>query len=162
MAAERDETVRLDGLGSRSPEPRSVPRLIDPAVLGGAVAGVYLLVTGIVAVARAQFATVGLFEPVVAVGGLPHTPLLGIVEIGLGVLALSAGPLARNGQLMTVLGVLMLVAGLVWAIEPIAFEAYLGVTRANGWQHTIVGAVLLVAGQVSPFTVGGDPARPYG
>lgn len=162
MAAERDETVRLDGVSGRPPGTRSVPRLIDPVLIGGVVVGIFLLVAGIVALARGQFGTVGLFDPTVSVGWFPHTPLLAIIEIVLGLVVLYMGTIARDTGVVTFLGVLLLVAGLVWVIEPTSFEAYLGVTRANGWQHTLVGVLLVLAGQLPPFTVGGRPPHAYG
>lgn len=126
---------------------------IDPAMIASAVAGVYLLVSGLVAVARGGFAELTLYSPEVTVGGLAHTPLLGLIEIGFGLLVLAAGTLQRDGRAVTFLGVLAMIIGLVWVIEAGAFQQWLAVTDANGWQHVILGVVLAVAGQITPFTL---------
>ena len=89
----------------------------------------------------------------VVVGGLPHTPLLGVIEIILGLLVLYAGAVSGSGSTMTFLGGLFLVLGLVWIIEPGAFQQYLGVDTANGVQHLVLGIVLGVAGQISPIVI---------
>lgn len=127
--------------------------IVDPGLIVASVAGIFLLVSGIVAIARADFVSAGLYAPDVIVGGFHHTPLLGFIEIVLGLLVLGAGTLGRDGPAITFLGVVALVVGLVWLIEPGAFAPYLGVTRANGWQHVVLGALLAVAGQLTPFTI---------
>lgn len=126
---------------------------IDPMMIAAVLTGIYLLVTGLVAIARAGFAELTPFEPVVVVGGLPHTPLLGVIEIILGLLVLYAGAVSGSGSTMTFLGGLFLVLGLVWFIEPGAFQQYLGVDTANGVQHIVLGLVLGIAGQITPIVI---------
>lgn len=127
--------------------------IVDPAMIVSAVVGIFLLVMGIVAVARADFVDAGLYAPEITVGGFHHTPLLGLLEIGFGLLVLGAGTFGREGPAITFFGVVALVVGLVWVIEPDAFTPYLGVTAANGWQHVILGTLLAITGQLTPFTI---------
>lgn len=158
--ADGGQTEQIGTPPSRGPGGRGGQRevsggtiVLDPALIVSALVGIYLLVTGIVAVARTDFAQAGLFDPQIVVGGLPHTPLLGFIEIIFGLLVLAGGTVVRDGTAVTFFGVVALVIGLVWIIEPTSFTPYVGVDRGNGVQHVIIGLVLVISGQITPFTI---------
>ena len=125
-----DRTQEIRGYDKQGRRIEGGTWLVDPAMIVSAMAGIYLLVVGIVAVARTDFLASGLYDPVVVVGAL-----------------------ARDGNAVTFFGVVALVIGIVWVIEPNSFAQWLGVTSANGWQHVIVGVFLAVSGQITPFRV---------
>jgi hypothetical protein len=85
-----------------------------------------------VAIARTGFGDVGVFEPLVGVGGQPATPLLAMLWILLGVVLLVAGAGEVNERGLRFGGVLLGVAGAVWLIEPAAVTPYLGIDRDSG------------------------------
>lgn len=156
MSPDADGTQRIERTEVRNGEQRRVTVekgtwTINPTQIVAWVASVYLVVTGLVAIARAGFDQFALFDPIVSVGGLPHTPLLGIIELVLGLLLLYAGIVATDGPAVTFIGGLMFVFGLVWLIEPTAFEPYLGVTSDNGLMYAIVGVILLIGGLFKPL-----------
>jgi hypothetical protein len=91
--------------------------------------------------------------------GFQHTPLLGVAEVGFGVLMLLAGigPLIGR-SIMTLLGAAATGLGIVvaagwWSTK---MTHWLGVTDRSGWLFIAVGGfVLLVAFFVPVWTVGG-------
>lgn len=114
------------------------------------LAGIYLLISGLVALARAGFADIRVFEPAVQVGGFSMTPLLAFIAIIVGLLLLAGGTGEVQEGALRFGGAVLGVVGIVWLIEPGAFAPYLGITEANGMQHLIIGAALIVASFVPP------------
>jgi hypothetical protein len=136
---------------------RTSPRMrLDVLQLVAWVLGLYFLVAGLVAIARAGFDEIGLFEPTVEVGGLPMTPLLALLQllIGLALLGAATGVVHERG--LRIGGVLLGVVGAVWLIEPGAFEPYLGVVRDSGVVWLAMAVVLVGVSFVPPVSV----ARP--
>lgn len=147
--AGRDQTRRTAAHRHQPPKAR-----LDPLRIVAAAAGFYLLILGLVALARSGFDAVTLFEPAVEVGGLTHTPLWALLTIVLGLLLLAGGTgaVARSG--MRFLGALMGVVGVVWLIEPDAFNAWLGVRSSNGLQQLIIGVAVFVTSFTEPINIG--------
>ena len=125
-----------------SSKPRISPTVVS--VIGGAI-GVLLLVIGLVTLARTGVPTDSFSEPVTTVGPFERTPLMGIIEIIIGVLTVSAAASADRSSL-TGLGLVSLVFGLVWMIEPGAFSGLLGVGRETAVLYLVIAVVCLVAG----------------
>ncbi len=114
------------------------------ALLGGAI-GVTLLVIGLVTLARTGIPTETFTEPATTVGPFTRTPVMGIIEIVLGVLVIGASATADKDS-VTGLGLVSLVFGIVWMIEPGAFARLLGVGRESAVLYVLVGAVMLATG----------------
>jgi hypothetical protein len=94
---------------------RSVRRF-SPASIVGAIAGLALVVVGVVAITRAG--TSGpMDQPVVSVAGFNHTAVLGIVEIVAGGLMLLAAVSRSRGALFLV-ALIVCGAAIAAAIEP--------------------------------------------
>lgn len=129
----------------------------SPAQIVAFVAGLFLVVLGGVALARAGLNFGDLEANRVEVLGLGHTALTGLIELVLGLVLLGAAamPGAERGTMVFV-GVLLLGFGIIVAIEPSAFAEPLGTTSANGWFWAILGAILLVASMVAPIIYGRD------
>jgi len=118
----------------------------------GGVIGVLLLVIGIVALARTGIPTDSFTDPTTSVGPFTRTPLMGIIEILLGVLLIGASATADKGS-MTGIGLVTLVFGIVWLIEPGAFGDLLGIGRESAVLYLAVGVVALATGLIGRETV---------
>lgn len=128
------------------------PPRFDPLQVVAVVAAVYLLVLGIVAVARGGFFTEGVTTPVVEVGAITATPVLGLGLILVGLVLLwSAGGLEIDDVSIRVVSGLVLVLGIVLLIEPTAFRSVLGTDRGDGWHHLLVGGIVMVVSFLPPL-----------
>jgi len=111
------------------------------------LAGIASLVLGIVAVARTGLAS-PLSQPVKPVLGWDHTALLGLIEIGAGVLLILSGLRAGTRWLGGLIGIAAIVGGalilgrLDWTIDP------LGAERDFGWVAIVIGAVAVVGAAI--------------
>lgn len=128
------------------------PPRFDPLQVVAVIAAVYLLVLGIVAIARGGFFTEGVTTPVVEVGAITATPVLGLglALVGL-VLLWAAGGLEIDDVSIRVVSGLVLVLGIVLLIEPTAFHSVLGTDRGDGWHHLLVGGIVMVVSFLPPF-----------
>ena len=134
----------------------------SPAQVIGLVVGIGFTVLGVAAVARTGFDTAHIYTPHDTVWRLPHSPLLGVIEVGFGVLmVLSSVVPGGLRTLMALLGAVSLAFGIVVLIEaaPSQLNRWLAVTHANGWLFTAVGAVVLLAALFSPVFSGGMHRR---
>lgn len=128
-------------------------RAWSPAqILAGAV-GLFLIVMGGVAMARAGIGS-GLTTETVTVFGFGHTALWGLVEVVIGLLFAGAavGPSNAKRSLGS-LGALALAFGLIVLIEPAPFSDSLGISSATGALFTGIGAASLVMGWWAPTFV---------
>jgi len=125
----------------------------SPAQLIALVVGIGFTVLGIVAVAQTGFDADDLYTPVERVAGLPHSPLLGLIEIGFGVLMIAAAVVPGGARtLMAFLGAAAVAFGIVTLADAAQddLNEWLGVTDRSGWFYIIVGAVTLLAAFLSP------------
>jgi uncharacterized membrane protein HdeD (DUF308 family) len=120
-------------------------RDMDIVSIIGGIIGVLLVVVGLVALARTGFAFDALTTATAAVGPFERTPLMAIIEVGLGLSVIAASFSADRGGLIGV-GVLALIFGLVVVIEPGAFAAALGAGTVSGVLYVLIGIGLLLAG----------------
>jgi hypothetical protein len=120
-----------------------------PAQLIAVAIGGFLTVLGGVALSRTGFGE--LTSPETTVFGFGHTPLLGMIEVGLGLVMIinAATSFATRGMLLG-FGALAAAFGLIVVIEPGVFQDLLGVTRDSGWLYVGVGAAAFILGFVSP------------
>lgn len=123
-----------------------MPGNMDVAAVVGSLLGVLVLVIGVVTVARTGIPAGDLTAASTSVGPFSRTTLMGIIEVILGLLLIGAG---STGNGLRGLGLVFAVFGLVWIIEPGAFQGALGITAATGWLYLVVGLLALGAGLVS-------------
>jgi hypothetical protein len=116
------------------------------------LAGAALLALGIVAVVRTDL-NGSLSEPVADVLGFAHTPLLGLFEIGAGVLLLLAGLRPAGRWFAGLIGALLVVAGTLILAELAWTRDELGTEQSLGWVPIIIGGVVLLAAFVLPTRV---------
>ena len=111
---------------------------------------------------RTGFDTSHIYTPHTDVWTLPHSPLLGVIEIGYGVLLVLASVVPGGVRwLMGLLGAAALAFGLVIVIgdTPTRLNNWLAVTHRSGWLYVIVGGVVLLAAIVAPVFVTGTRRR---
>jgi hypothetical protein len=124
--------------------------------LGSALAvaaGIALVVFGVLALVRTGVNSTW-YEPVEQVLGMDHTPLLGAVEIGAGVLLVLAG-LAGARMLAALVAAAIGVAATIVAIEPDVANPEFAIER--NW-----AIALAVGGFVLAFILVASPERRHG
>lgn len=134
----------------------------SPAQIIGLIVGIGFTVLGIAAVARTGFDTDHIYTPHETVWSFPHSPLLGVSEIGFGVLmVLSAVVPGGWRSLMTLLGAIAVALGIAVLVDaaPSRLNDWLAVTDRSGWFFTAVGAVVVLAAILAPVFVGGTRRR---
>jgi hypothetical protein len=159
---ERDAVVRDESyevVDDRAPRPGVV---WSPAQLIGLIVGIGFAILGIATIARTGFDTSHIYTPRATIWHLPHTPLLGICEIGFGALLVIASIVPGGVRsLMGLLGVIALGFGLVELLDvaPSRMNRWFNVNDSNGWLFVIVGAVVLLAAFFSPVFASGGRRR---
>jgi hypothetical protein len=108
--------------------------------------GIFFVVIGAVGLARAGLDD--LTSPTVVVAGLGMTPLLALIHLIVGVLALggAAGRAASRSVLMG-FGPIMIAAGIIAMIQDV--EA-LGWNRVNGVAYLVAGGIAIIAAMLTP------------
>lgn len=109
--------------------------------------GIGLLIVGSMALARSGLDVNHLYSPHVEVGGLHHTPLLGLVEVVFGLIAIAAAAIPGTVRtILALLGIVALGAGIgVLVYTGTELHDRFGVHDFNGWVYVAAGAVLLLA-----------------
>jgi hypothetical protein len=123
-------------------------RRFDPAATLTVIAGIALGVIGAVAVARAGLSG-PLDEPVVTVASATHTAILGLIELGMGLVLVWAG-LSRDRGAMLFCAVLFGAASLVAAIEPSVGGGALAIERSWAVVLVIGFAIVALVAAVAP------------
>jgi hypothetical protein len=146
----RDDRVYEEEEGTRA---TLAPVPFSPAQIIGLIIGIGYVVLGIVAVAKTGFHTDHIYTPQRIVWHLPHSPLLGVIEIGFGALLIFASVVPGGVRsLMALLGVVALVFGIVvvanaWQSD---LHRWLAVTHRSGWVDIIAGSILILATMFAP------------
>jgi hypothetical protein len=115
--------------------------------------GVAAVVFGIVALAKTGIHGDELRTPHREVWSFDHTPLLGVVEIGFGVVLILASVSAAGSRVfMALLGVVAVAFGVLIVADawPVRMHRWFGVHDRNGWLFVIAGGVVVVAGLLLP------------
>jgi len=146
MFGTRTRTVEEPAASTRS-------AVWSPAQLVAVVLGIASIVLGVFVLTRTGLDLGDVTEPKDTVLGFDHTPLLGLSEIGFGVLLFLSGmrPIAGRA-LMTLLGAAALGLGIVIVADfwPNRMQDWFGVKDRGGWVILGVGAVILVVSFVMP------------
>jgi hypothetical protein len=111
--------------------------------LAAIAAGAALAIAGAVALLRAGVDDTW-YRPRVEVLDADHTALLGVIEIGAGILLLVAG-LIRVRVIVAVLGLAMAISATAAAIDPAELQRELAIERWWAWTLVGVGVVLTLA-----------------
>ncbi len=121
----------------------------SPAQLLVAVLGGFLIILGVMVLARTGLANLTLSRT--TVWGMTHSPLMALIEASLGLLMITNAPYPYSARsTLFGMGVLMAVFGIIALIEPGLFADTLGVNRQLGLFYAIGGTASTVLGSVSP------------
>ena len=122
-------------------------RLVPDAVIAG-LAGLALLVIGLIAITRAGFDG-PMATPVVQVLGFTHTTTLGLLEIAFGAcLLLSGVSLSRSGALF--FGIVLGIAAFVGAVQAESFRRNLALESGYAWLLVVAAIVIVASALVMP------------
>lgn len=131
---------------------RTTSPVADPTLVVAVVAAVialFMLVIGIVTIARTGISAGQLTAGQTEVGPFARGTLMGLIEIIGGVVVGGIAASRRASSLLS-FGLLSLVFGLVWLIEPHAFGDALGIDRTTAWVYLFFGAVSTGVGLWAP------------
>jgi hypothetical protein len=134
----------------------------SPAQIVAVIIGIASVILGIAALARTGLPVDNMTGPHEEVLGLRHTPLLGVIEIGFGVLLILSGVVAGGARaLMAFLGIVAAIFGILLLVNvaPNRLHGWLGVGDPYGWLSLVVGVVLLAAAFFSPEFARGSRRR---
>jgi asparagine N-glycosylation enzyme membrane subunit Stt3 len=119
-----------------------------PDSLIAALAGLLLLVVGLIAVVRGGF-NGPMSDPVVSVIGFTHTTLLGLIEITIGLcLLLSGAARSRTGEVF--FGAVLGIGAFVGAVQTDSFKKSLALESGLAWLAVFGAIVVVLAALVMP------------
>jgi hypothetical protein len=119
-----------------------------PDSLIAALAGLLLLVVGLIAVVRGGF-NGPMSDPVVSVIGFTHTTLLGLIEITIGLcLLLSGAARSRTGEVF--FGAVLGIGAFVGAVQTTSFKKSLALESGLAWLAVFGAIVVVLAALVMP------------
>jgi hypothetical protein len=122
-------------------------RFAPDSIIAG-IAGLVVLVTGLIAIVRGGFDG-PMSTPVVQVLGFNHTTTLGLIEVGLGLaLLLSAATRSRSGEVF--FGAVLGIAGFVGAVQTASFKKTLALESSMAWLTVAIGAIVVLAALMLP------------
>ena len=125
----------------------SASRFAPDAIIAG-LAGLVILVTGLIAIVRGGFDG-PMSTPVVQVLGFTHTTTLGLIEIAIGLaLLLSAATRSRSGEVF--FGAVLGIAGFVGAVQTESFDRTLALESSMAWLAVFGGVIVVLAAMMLP------------
>jgi hypothetical protein len=119
-----------------------------PDAIIAALAGLVLLVVGLIAMVRGGFDG-SMSTPVVSVLGFTHTTTLGVLEAGIGLaLLLSGSARSRTGEVF--FGAILGIAAFVGAVQTASFKKSLALESGWAWLMVFAAVVVVLAALVMP------------
>lgn len=151
MEIESDRSASIDRRDRTSSAPRigaetvvtSRTTAFSPSSLAAGIVAVLLLLLGGITIARAGL-DASPDVPIVSVAGFTATAILGLIEIGFGLIFLIAA-LARSRTAILFVAIIAGVMALVVVFQPTVGEVSLGIERGFALLATIVMAVIVVS-----------------
>jgi hypothetical protein len=122
----------------------------SPGQILGGIVGLVLVLFGILAVTRTGIDST-LNVPVTDVFGLTQSALIGLIEVGAGLLLILGAASAEFRALTGVVGVLLFIGGLIVAAGTASLLRDLGTTQDTGWFALIMGAIAMLAAALPSF-----------
>jgi hypothetical protein len=122
----------------------------SPGQILGGIVGLVLVLFGILAVTRTGIDST-LNVPVTDVFGLTQSALIGLIEVGAGLLLILGAASAEFRALTGVVGVLLFIGGLIVAAGTASLLRDLGTTKDTGWFALIMGAIAMLAAALPSF-----------
>lgn len=120
----------------------------EPDAIIAALAGLAMLLVGLIAITRGGFDG-PMSDPVVEVLGFTHTTALGLIEVGVGLCLLIAGVTrSRSGALF--FGAVLGIAGFVGAVQTESFKESLAIESSMAWLAVLAGIVIVLSALMLP------------
>jgi hypothetical protein len=137
------------GVGStRAEQRRTISRFVfSPGQILAGVLGLVMAVVGIVTASRAGIDS-SLNVPVVQVAGLHQSAMLGLIELGLGLLLVLGASSYAARDLVIFIGVVMVIGGVVLGAAGATILHNVGAVHDTGWTIMAGGIVAIVAGSL--------------
>jgi hypothetical protein len=127
---------------------RSYARSFAPDSIVAALAGLFVMVVGLLAITRGGFDG-SMDTPVVSVLGFTHTTLLGLMEIIIGAsLLLSGATRSRSGAMF--FGSVLGIAAFVGAVQTESFRKNLALESGFAWLLVFAAVIVVVSALVLP------------
>ena len=147
VAPAPDQVVVAAPVSSGQVRTAYASRFAPDSIIAG-IAGLVVLVTGLIAIVRGGFDG-PMSTPIVQVVGFNHTTTLGLIEIGLGLaLLVSAATRSRSGEVF--FGAVLGIAGFVGAVQTESFKKTLALESSMAWLAVAIGAVVVLAALMLP------------
>lgn len=125
----------------------SASRFAPDAIIS-AIAGLVILVVGLIAIVRNGFDG-PMSDPRLEVVGFTHTTTLGLIEIAIGAaLLISGASRSRSGEVF--FGALLGIGGFVGAVQAKSFDKSLALESSMAWIAVIVAVVIVLAALLLP------------
>jgi hypothetical protein len=121
----------------------------SPAQLVILAAGAVLVVFGVIAVVRGGLSG-DITRPYVDVFGFSHTPLLGLIEMGAGVLLILSGLGSAGRPLAMLIGVALVIGGVLTLSSMDWIHTHLTTDNSYGWVPIICGGAVVIAAALLP------------
>lgn len=119
-----------------------------PDAVIAALAGLVILVVGLIAVVRGGFDG-PMSKPVVSVVGFNHTTTLGLIEIVIGLaLLLSGATRSRSGEIF--FGAVLGIGGFVGAVQAESFNKSLALESSMAWLAVFIAAIVVLSALMLP------------
>ena len=119
-----------------------------PDAIIAAIAGLVILVVGLIAIVRSGFDG-PMSDPVVQVVGFTHTTTLGLIEIVIGAaLLISGATSSRSGAVF--FGTLLGIGGFVGAVQTESFDTSLALESSMAWLAVVVAVVVVLSALLMP------------
>jgi hypothetical protein len=119
-----------------------------PDAIVAAVAGLVILVVGLIAIVRGGFDG-PMSDPVVSVVGFTHTTTLGLIEIAIGFCLLVSGATrSRSGELL--FGTILGIGAFVGAVQEESFRHSLALESGMAWLAVLIAAIVVISALMLP------------
>ncbi len=119
-----------------------------PDAIVAAIAGLVILVVGLIAIVRGGFDG-EMSDPVVEVLGFAHTTVLGLIEIAIGgALLISGATRSRSGEIF--FGSVLGIAGFVGAVQSESFVESLALESSMAWLAVLTAVVVVLCALLLP------------
>jgi hypothetical protein len=119
-----------------------------PDAIIAAIAGLVILVVGLIAIIRNGFDG-PMSDPQLEVVGFTHTTTLGLIEIVIGAaLLLSGATRSRSGEIF--FGAVLGIGGFIGAVQAESFKTSLALESSMAWLAVFVAVVVVLAALMLP------------
>jgi len=145
---EAPDDVQVQSAGHAGQVRKAYASHFEPDAVIAAVAGLVILVVGLIAIVRGGFDG-PMSTPVVEVLGFTHTTVLGLIEIAIGgALLISGATRSRSGAVL--FGSVLGIAGFVGAVQTESFTTSLALESSMAWLAVLLSVIVVLSALMMP------------